>query len=235
MPSGGKLQQQSFQVSLPGFEFPPLKAQKSRLEKFKNTSIETKLRPSIAEKSINAAVLGASNATAQSTVVPQPLADPKEAWKPTVSFAEKNEPSPAVVPKPIIIAKTDKQRVLGVEVPEVREKFSPSPKSTLDQEQGETGFYIAARIVGIDNAPSVQAVSGSNLNIKPKNGYAVAGVISYDWGGFRREGEVLYAKADLDQIDLNDPGTIAGLSTGSFSAEGSQTYAGMLLNGAYDF
>jgi hypothetical protein len=132
LPSGGKLQQQSFQVSLPGFEFPPLKAEKSRLEKFKNTSIETKLRPSIAEKSINAAVLGASNATAQSTVVPQPLADPKEAWKPTVSFAEKNEPSPAVVPKPIIIAKTDKQRVLGAEVSEVREKFLPPPKSTLD-------------------------------------------------------------------------------------------------------
>jgi hypothetical protein len=28
LPSGGKLQQQPFQVSLPGFEFPPLKAEK---------------------------------------------------------------------------------------------------------------------------------------------------------------------------------------------------------------
>jgi opacity protein-like surface antigen len=239
LPSGAKLQQQPFQVLLPGFEFPPLQAERSRIEKFKNASNRIKSHPPIAQNTVKKLQLDVTQAPARSNIpqqsAPKPTVDPKEAWKPTVSFAEKNERGPKINSKPIIVAKTEKEGSSEVKIPEVRETFPPPPESSLEEEQGKSGFYIAARIIGIDKAPSVQAVNGSNLNVKPKIGYAVAGAIGYDWGGFRGEGEVLYAKANLDQIDVNDPGTITGLSAGSFAAEGSQTYAGMLLNGAYDF
>ena len=42
LPSGAELQQQPFQIRLPGFKFPPLIEEKSRLEKFKTPINSTK-------------------------------------------------------------------------------------------------------------------------------------------------------------------------------------------------
>lgn len=235
LPSGAELQQQPFQIRLPGFKFPPLIEEKSRLEKFKTPINSTKDGAPAADKPAKTVMPDKSKSPPEheqvENNVTQSTSGSQADWKPKVSLAEKigKKPEPAVVklrkPEPSLVQQAIK----------LRETFPPPPQPTSHFDKDGDGSYLAVRIVGIDDAPSVQAIDGADLTVTPEKGFAVTGAVGYGWSGFRAEGEVLYGQADIDQIAVNSPGDISGLTSGTFSAQGSQTYAVLLLNGAYDF
>ena len=233
LPSGAELQLQPFQIILPGFKFPPLEVEKSRLEKYSDQIELTKNGAPAADKPTKTVEPDESVTPPEPALVEQaaPQTPETSAWKAKVSLAKKiggkSKPAVLATSKVAPVKQTAQARV----------DFPPPPSSTPKpnySDDGE-GTYLAVRVVGIDEVPSVQAVDGADLNVTAEKGFAVTAAIGYGWGGFRTEGEVMYAQADLDQIVVNAPGDISGLTSGTFSAQGSQTYAGMLLNGAYDF
>jgi opacity protein-like surface antigen len=233
LPSGAELQLQPFQIILPGFKFPPLEEEKSRLEKFADPTELTKNGAPAADKPTKTVEPDESVTPPEPALVGQvtPQLPEKSTWKPKVSLAEKigGKSKSVVMATPKMVPdKQTSQAPVDFPPPPLS---APRPNFSNDGE----GSYLAVRVVGIDEAPSVQAVDGADLNVSPEKGFAVTAAIGYGWGGFRTEGEVMYAQADLDQISVNAPGDISGLTSGTFSAQGSQTYAGMLLNGAYDF
>jgi opacity protein-like surface antigen len=225
LPSGAELQLQPFQIILPGFKFPPLEEEKSRLEKFADSTELTADHSELTKDGAPAADKPTK------TVEPDESGDPPE----PASVGAVPEP-----PDDSLASSKSGRKPKSVPVKQTAQTgfdFLPPPSSTSSfntNNDGE-GSYLAVRIVGIDDAPSVQAIDRADLNVTQEKGFAVTAAIGYGWGGFRTEGEVLYAQADLDQIAVNAPGDISGLTSGTFSAQGSQTYAGMLLNGAYDF
>ena len=68
------------------------------------------------------------------------------------------------------------------------------------------------------------------LELEFKKGFAFSGVVGYDFGTARLEGEVSYQKNDLDKLTVS----FSGIS-GSANISGDVTSLAFLLNGYYDF
>ncbi|MBT3764543.1 MAG: hypothetical protein HOF84_01720, partial [Rhodospirillales bacterium] len=91
LPSGAELQLQPFQIILPGFKFPPLEEEKSRLEKFADPTELTKNGAPAADKPTKTVEPDESVTPPEPALVGQvtPQLPEKSTWKPKVSLAEK--------------------------------------------------------------------------------------------------------------------------------------------------
>jgi len=100
----------------------------------------------------------------------------------------------------------------------------------------ESGFYMGGAVGGHLRMPSANSVDGAQLTAATDPGLTLSASLGHVWAnGLRAEGEVLYARANLDDIRVTDPGRIAGLGTGNFAAQGKQVLFAMMVNTAYGF
>src|SRR5688572_586514 len=84
---------------------------------------------------------------------------------------------------------------------------------------------------------------GSTVSVDHDYGFDVDGIIGYDFGGFRVEGEVGYKRAEVDEITVpggafcaNVACTPAGLQAGgTFDGRGNTQALSFMLNGLIDF
>ncbi len=93
----------------------------------------------------------------------------------------------------------------------------------------QTGPYLSATIGTnnpIDSDVTDSTMPGITTEISYDTGFALGAAIGYGFGNFRVEGEVSYAKSDIDQT------SVLGMS---FDSTGDATATSLLLNAYYDF
>lgn len=97
------------------------------------------------------------------------------------------------------------------------------------------GFYVSIDF-GLSPSQTYSATpSASNYSASTFTGFHAMAAGGYGWSsGIRTEGEVAYARTGLDSITVADAGTVSGLSTGTFKADGHASSVAVMANAAYD-
>jgi opacity protein-like surface antigen len=99
----------------------------------------------------------------------------------------------------------------------------------------DDGFYVSVDLGMSPSRTLSGTVSGSRFSTSTFTGFHALAAGGYDWSnGLRTEGEVAYARAGLDSVTVTNPGTVAGLATGTFEADGDTSSVALMANAAYD-
>lgn len=100
---------------------------------------------------------------------------------------------------------------------------------------GHDGFYVSIDF-GLSPSQTFSATpNGSNYSASTFTGFHALAAGGYGWSsGFRAEGEVAYGRTGLDSITVADPGTVSGLGTRTFKADGHASSVAVMANAAYD-
>ena len=166
-----------------------------------------------------------------------PEAAPDGTWKPRLErFGSGPPPSDEAGEEPgapVIRAPTRQENEAIQEM--LRRRQAEKPAELAPPVARTGGTYVSVD-VGLSFGDNVAAkVSGSRFEASGFTGFRAQGAAGYGWAsGLRAEGEVSYDKANLETLRVIDPGTVPGLGSGVFAAEGRVSSVALMANLAYD-